>query len=127
MPDDLQELERRRLAALAAGDLDAMDALHADDYELITPGGNAISKAEYVDGIASGELRYRVFEPVSPVKVRAASDTAIARYHVHIDIDFGDDHDEGVFWHTDYWERRNGRWQAVGLQATRIREHQPGG
>lgn len=98
------------------------EALHAEDYELITPGGATYTKRGYLDGIASGELRYQVFEAASPVRVRVEGDTAILRYEVRIDIGFGPgDHDAGRFWHTDYWERRDGQWQAVWSQATRIR------
>jgi hypothetical protein len=55
-------LERRRLRALVAGDPEAAEQLHADDYQLITPSGATLSKHEYLDAIASGELNYRAFE-----------------------------------------------------------------
>jgi hypothetical protein len=29
--------------------------------------------------------------------------------------------DTGTMWHTDYYERREGRWQVVWSHATRIR------
>ena len=125
MPEDLEALERARLEALVAGDRVRMDALHAPDYELITPGGDPFSRSEYLDSLASGELHYTVFRPVSPVRVRQTEDAAIVRYVVHIEIDFGDGHDGGRFWHTDYWERRDGAWQAVWSQATRIQGPEP--
>ncbi|HEU5326140.1 MAG TPA: nuclear transport factor 2 family protein, partial [Candidatus Limnocylindria bacterium] len=40
----LEATERRRLRALVDADLPTADALHADDYELITPGGSSLSK-----------------------------------------------------------------------------------
>jgi Domain of unknown function (DUF4440) len=66
----LLELEHRRLRALAAGDLEAAEQLHADDYQLITPSGEALSKPEYLDAIASGALNYRVFRVASEVAVK---------------------------------------------------------
>ena len=122
MSDDLAMLERTRLNALIAGDPVQMYALHAPDYELITPGGDPFSRSDYLDSLAAGELRYTVFEPVSPIRTHQLGDTAIVRYVAHIEIDFGDQHDGGRFWHTDYWERRSGVWQAVWSQATRIEE-----
>jgi hypothetical protein len=119
--DTIRDLEARRLASLVARDKGTAEALHAEDYELITPGGRVYTKRGYLDGIASGELRYEVFEAASPVRVRVQGDSAILRYEVRIDIGFGrGDHDAGLFWHTDYWERRDGQWQAVWSHATRI-------
>lgn len=118
---ELRALEARRLEALVAGEVAAAEDLHADDYELITPGGVTYTKRRYLDGIASGDLNYQVFEAVAPPRVRVVGDTAILRYQVRIDIGFGPGlHDAGHFWHTDYWERRDGRWQAVWSQATAI-------
>ncbi|TAJ99075.1 MAG: nuclear transport factor 2 family protein [Chloroflexota bacterium] len=120
--DTIRDLEARRLAVLVAGDIDAAEALHADDYELITPGGASYTKRRYLDAIASGDLRYKVFEAASAVRVLVRGDTAILRYKVLIDVTFAPGEvDADHFWHTDYWEQRDGRWQAVWSQATRIR------
>ena len=118
--DEIDALERRRLAALVRADKDEMAALHADDYELIPPGGSPITRSEYLDGIASGELRYAVFEPSSEVRVRRLGDTAVVRYVARIVIDYPGGHEEGRYWHLDYWERRAPGWQAVWSQATWI-------
>ena len=119
--DTLRDLEARRLASLVARDMSTAEALHAEDYELITPGGVTYTKRGYLDGVAAGELRYQVFEAASPVRVRVKGDAAILRYEVRIDIGFAPGESEaGRFWHTDYWERRDDQWQAVWSQATRI-------
>lgn len=49
-------------------------------------------------------------------------EAAILRYRVRIEINVGGAHDEGTFWHTDTYEARDGHWQAVWSQATRIRQ-----
>ena len=118
----LREAERVRLRSLVTPDLPVAERLHADDYELITPGGSTMSKREYLDGIASGELDYSVFEPISEIRVRLYDQTAILRYRVRIEILVGGEQDSGNFWHTDAYELRHGVWQAVWSQATRIRE-----
>ena len=118
--EDLLALERRRLKALVECDLDVAEQLHADDYQLITPGGAALSKRDYLDGIRSGALRYQVFEAASEVSVKTHEDFGVLRYQALIEIDFPDGHDEGRFWHTDIYERRRGRWQVVWSQATRV-------
>jgi Domain of unknown function (DUF4440) len=55
----LPDVERRRLRALAGADTVTAAPLHADDYQLITPNGSVMSKADYLGAIASGQLRYQ--------------------------------------------------------------------
>jgi len=120
--EDLRDVERRRLAALVTGDMPTAEALHADDYELISPGGDRHSKRDYLDDIASGALNYEVFEPASDIRVRSLGPmSAAVRYRARILIHGGGWTDGGTFWHTDIYERRDGRWLAVWSQATRIR------
>ncbi len=116
---ELETLERTRLRALVDRDMEVATAVHADDYELITPGGAVLSGAAYLGSIADQTIRYDRFEPVGAVRALVHGDTAILRYVVRIEIAWEGGYDRGEFWHTDYWERRDGRWQAVWSQATR--------
>jgi hypothetical protein len=118
--DRIREIERVRLRSLVTPDLELARSLHADDYQLITPGGRTYSKEEYLGGIESGELDYLVFEPTSEISVLARGEIAIVRYQVAIEMRFPGGRDEGRFWHTDVYDMRDGRWQAVWSQATRI-------
>jgi phosphoglucomutase len=118
----LEEVERRRLRALVEGDVATAEILHADDYQLITPGGAMLSKSDYLAGIADETLSYRRFEPEGEVMVRMLGSSAAAvRYRVAIEITWEGGADSGRFWHTDLYELRDGRWQAVWSHATRIR------
>jgi hypothetical protein len=117
----LRATERARLRALVEGDLATADALHADDYQLVTPGGATLSKAEYLGGIADGTLRYRRFEPDGPIEVRVWGSAAAARYQVVIDVEADGSSYHDRCWHTDIYELRDGRWQAVWSHATRMR------
>lgn len=126
--EELESLERARLRALVAADLEAAQRLHASDYQLITPGGGSLTKDEYLGLISSSEFRYRTFEPASPVTIRMHRDVGIARYQAQIVVVDGhgtNELDAGLFWHTDVWERRADGWQAVWSQATRIRLEDP--
>jgi hypothetical protein len=97
------------------------ERLHADDYQLIPPTGETWSKREYLDGIASHELDYQVFEPISPVAARVSDQMAAVRYRCRIAVRGpSGETDAGTFWHTDIYEMRGGHWQAVWSQATRI-------
>jgi len=120
--DLLRETERARLRALIEADMETAGRLHAEDYQLVTPGGATHSKAEYLGGVADGSLRYRRFDPEGEIVVlRLGPSAAALRYRVVIDITWEGGEDMDRFWHTDIYELRDGRWQAVWSQATRIR------
>lgn len=124
--DGLEQLERERLRSLVERDLETADRLHADDYQLITPGGASVSKREYLELVTSDDFRYETFEPASDVEVRAFADVAIARYQARIVVHDSDGEiDSGLFWHTDIWERRPEGWRAAWSHATRIRTPEP--
>ncbi|HET9457103.1 MAG TPA: nuclear transport factor 2 family protein [Candidatus Limnocylindrales bacterium] len=125
---DLRATERRRLRALVEGDLAVAHELHADDYQLVTPGGGTMSKDAYLGDIASGVIEYRVFEPASEVAVQVFGDGGAVRYQARIDIRFASGgHDLALVWHTDLYRWTDGRWQAVWSQATRIPTRDAGG
>jgi hypothetical protein len=121
--DGIRDLERRRLRALVEKDLATAAALHADDYELVTPGAGRLSKDDYLGAIETGEIDYRVFEPASEVAVLDLGEgSAAVRYVALIDIVFAGGSDRCLALHTDIWARRHGVWQAVWSQATRMRD-----
>ena len=116
----LREVERARLRSLVEADMTAANAVHADEYQLITPSGRALTKAEYLDAVASGELNYRVFEPISEIAMWGDDRIGMLRYVARIEIQDGDELVQLTCWHTDGYEKRAGRWQAVWSHATRI-------
>jgi phage baseplate assembly protein W len=116
----LRSTERDRLRSLVEADMEVAGRLHAEDYQLITPTGAPLTRAEYLGGIASGQMRYQVFEPISEIAVRQTEAAAVLRYRARIRIEEGDGHADLTCWHTDYYELQAGRWQAVWSQATMI-------
>jgi ketosteroid isomerase-like protein len=104
--------EQQRLRALLHDDLETASRLHADDFELINPLGETSSKEAYID---SGEaFAYTIWKPISPMRVRVHGDSAVLRYESELEIHGS----RGNYWHTDYYEKRNGQWQIVWSQTT---------
>ena len=104
--------EQQRLHALLHDDLETASKLHADDFELINPLGETSSKEAYID---SGEaFAYTIWKPISPMRVRVNGDSAVIRYESELEIHGT----RGNYWHTDYYEKRNGQWQIVWSQTT---------
>jgi len=122
--DAIRNIERTRLAALVAGDTAVADLLHASSYQLVTPRGRTLSKAEYLGSIASRELHYRVFEPTSEIQVWGDDHIAMLRYRAAIGF-HGDAQDVLAVWHTDCYEATDDGWQVVWSQATAIDSDEP--
>ncbi len=117
----LRETEKSRLNSLVEADMKTARAIHADDFQLITPSGRTFTKEQYLKGISSGNLDYKIFRPESEIKVKIHKKSAIIRYISTIEITVGDKYyPPEKFWHTDTYEFRDGRWQAVWSQATTI-------
>lgn len=114
----LPDIERKRLRALARADMVTAANLHADDYWLITPNGSEMTKDDYLGAIASGQLRYQAFEPVSEMAVLGDGlSVVVLRYRARISFDDG----PGITcWHTDCYRFRDETWRVVWSQATAI-------
>jgi ketosteroid isomerase-like protein len=108
----VRNVERQRLQALLKHDLDTAEKLHAPDFELINPLGETESKEAYIDSGAA--FAYTIWKPISPMRVRVHGDSAVIRYESDLEIHGS----RGHYWHTDLYEKRNGRWQIVWSQAT---------
>jgi len=117
---ELAAIERDRLRALVEVDMERAAALHADDFQLVTPSGRVFDRQEYLGRIACGVFDYVVWEP-GEIVVRAYGDSAVLRYAA--DLHIKADGKPGIIvrtWHMDLYERRQGRWQVVWSQATQI-------
>src|SRR5207245_2680344 len=62
--------------ALLKGDVAAWGKLMADDYTSIGADGKVLSKAEVVDAIRAGKIKYESID-TSEIKVRVYGDTAV--------------------------------------------------
>jgi hypothetical protein len=118
--EQLRATEQERLRSLVEVDMDTARRLHADDFQLVNPSGATLTKDQYLGQIESGELDYVLWEP-GPIAVRRFADAAVLRYQARAQaVVAGQRTPLRSFWHTDVYERRNGRWQVVWSQATLI-------
>jgi hypothetical protein len=117
----IEAMERERVQALVNGNLAIARQFHADEYELITPLGATLSREQYLGALAAGNLRSLAWDIESPMKVRVYSETALVRYRVVLEVVVDARAiPHAPYWHTDIYENRDGRWQVVWSQATRI-------
>jgi hypothetical protein len=95
--------------------------LHADDFELVTPSGDVMTKGEYLGRVASSDIDYRRFEVASEIDVAVSGDLAVLRYQSMVDIAVvGQEAGELACWHIDCYQRtgRNASWRVRWSQAT---------
>ena len=118
--DHIRETERARLRALVAADVPTAKPLHAENFQLITPIGVALSREEYLGAIGAGQIKYRTWEP-GEIGVRLYAAAAVIRYRARLEVVFnGHSVPPGYYWHTDAYEFRDGNWAVVWSQATAI-------
>lgn len=111
-----EALERRRTQALVHRDMPVVEDLHADDYELVSPAGRALSRAEYLGLIA--EAPFYTDWTLGPLRARIDEAITVLRYPASLRFP---SRQAMAVWHTDVYELRGGRWQAVWSQATERR------
>ena len=117
--DQAKALDRKWADAAIHADAAVLNQILADDLTYTHSSGNTQSKAEFIASVRSKELQYRSIEFESP-NVRFYGNTALISSHVRVQVTAGG-HDQSVhacFLHV--WVRKNGRWQMVAHQATKL-------
>ena len=119
--DKLRNIEETRLKALVENDISLAASLHAENFELINPLGMTSSKEKYLGELEKGDIDYKVFEPISKIRIRISGNQAVLRYKSNIEITVrGNELPMKEHWHTDLYEKIEGVWKIVWSQATII-------
>ena len=114
-------LSKQHQAALVAGDTEALDAILSDDFVVINPFGEVISKARQAKELKDGTMDFLSIDSLE-VKVRVYGDAAIVtgRYQVKLKIR-GRENATPVRT-TESFAKQGGKWRCVSAQVTRIAE-----
>ena len=122
MADNAQmiiDLDRKRMQAMAAQDIDALNTLLADDLIYTHSSARLDTKQSLIVGMTSGSTVYTGCEP-SDVKAQDLGDTVVLTGVAQIKVTAnGAPNAFGVRF-TDVYARRGGRWQMVTWQSTRL-------
>jgi ketosteroid isomerase-like protein len=111
--------ELARFKAMMANDFASLGKLLGDD--LIYTHSNALvdTKASYVESMTSGSLKYHTIES-SDMKVRVYGTTAIITAAATMAVTSKGQDATNHLRYTDVWVLRDGRWQMVGWQSTKM-------
>lgn len=105
-------------------DMVALDRILGDDHTVISKDGSIHTKTEELANYKSEASSNELFD-FEPMKVRVFGETAVVtggqREKSH---NFGKDSSGQYRW-TDVFVKRDGRWQAVASELTRVEEARP--
>ena len=105
--------------ALEQGDVAALDRIWAEEFLNTSFDGTVTTKKEDLAVIASGDLVYQSSK-VRDLIIRVYGKSAVVTGHWTAVGQFRGVDVSGEFRYTDVYVKREGRWQAVASQITRI-------
>jgi uncharacterized protein (TIGR02246 family) len=110
--------ERRWTEALVKSDLEALGRLYADDLVYVHSGGNIETKAQFLDRVRKGGLKYQKVELVEP-KVRVYGQAAVVNgaFDVTVQVDGQPMNHRVVYVHV--YAQQGADWRLVAHQTTR--------
>jgi ketosteroid isomerase-like protein len=113
------DLDRKRMRAMAAKDVETLENLLADDLVYTHSSARLDTKKSLIRAMVSGATVYTSVEP-SDVKAQDLGDTVVLTGIAQIKVvSNGTPNAFGVRF-TDVYTRRDGRWQMVSWQSTRL-------
>jgi hypothetical protein len=116
---ELQALEQAWADAVKHQDIGKIDRMQAEEYAFTDPAGQVWTKARELDTLKSGDLAIDSFE-LGDLKVRRYDHTAVVTLRIVWHGQFRGNDISGPQRMTDVFVQRDGRWQCVASQATRI-------
>jgi ketosteroid isomerase-like protein len=113
------DLDRKRMRAMVAKDVETLESLLADDLIYTHSSARLDTKRSLIQGMVSGTTVYTGVKP-SDVKAQDLGDTVVLTGIAHIEVvSNGTPNAFGVRF-TDVYTRRDDRWQMVTWQSTRL-------
>jgi ketosteroid isomerase-like protein len=119
---DVRELEEQVNGAVLAGDVATFDRLFAKDFTHTSHDGRFRTRAEWMKGRVQGKSSYKSYD-IEDLQIRSYGTTAVVTCLVKpswTETDGGAA--SGRFRLLRVWVKRDGRWQVVAFQSTRLSE-----
>jgi ketosteroid isomerase-like protein len=117
--EELLKVERGFAAAVLSNDVDAIGKFLSDDWAIVDADGGVIDKAHFLSVIKSGTLVHEEME-LDDLTVRAHGDSALVTTIASTRGKFAGHEFTTQERATDFFVKRNGRWQCVFSQLTRF-------
>ena len=115
----ISDVEARRFRAIVATDLTALNQLLSDDLTYTHSSGWTQTKAEYIESLRSGELKYLSFE-ASDVKVRVYGNAAVVNGIAEVKARSKGQETVSKIRYLDVYVKQQGDWKQVAWESTRL-------
>jgi len=117
--ETIDQVERRRFAAMVAQDVAALEPLLAEELRYVHSNGQRESRAQFLETVRSGRIRYESID-VREIDVRLYDEIGLASGLITVGGRSGGQLLQLELRYTDAYVRRDGRWQLVAWQTTRL-------
>ncbi len=113
------QVENRRFQAMMDADTDALESILADELTYTHTSAALDTKESFIQRLASGMLKYESVAP-SNMQVRNYGDTAVVTGNAEVQVSNSSNRTSFSIRFTDVLVQRDGRWQVVAWQSTRL-------
>ncbi len=117
--DQIKKMENDWAQATLKGGAAAVDQFEADDITSTDPSGRVTTKSEDKEALSSGDMKFESIE-LSDLKVQVYGNAAVATGTNTLKGTYKGQDISGKYRYTDTWVKRNGKWQVVASQGTKI-------
>ena len=116
---EIEKADKDRSQAIVKGDADAMDKATGDGYWFTDANGRVSTKKELLDDMKAGKIKIESQE-ISDVKVHRYGNTAVETGKLLSKGTRDGKDTSGTFRFTRVWVNRNGTWETVAFQETKV-------
>jgi hypothetical protein len=105
--------------ALLKADTNSLETLLSDDYTGIRGDGLLLTKAQEIESVKSGAIKYETNE-IKDLKIRVYGNTAVTTVLTFFKGITNGKPNSGNVRTTRVWVKQMGKWKCVSYQATRV-------
>ena len=117
--EQIKKLTDQIYAAMLKADTNSLEKLLADDYTAIHSNGTLSTKAQDIEALKSGSLKYETADVHDP-KIHVYRNTAVATALVSFKGTVSGKPLSGDVLSTRVWVTQKGNWKCVLFQSTRV-------
>jgi hypothetical protein len=118
---EIAQIEQQRFAAMQAADIATLDRLLSPDLTYTHSSGKLETKPVFLGAIRTGALKYKTVAPEG-IAVRVYDSAAVVTGRCHFQVEAEDRQLDLQVRFTDVYVKRDGAWQLVAWQSTRLPE-----
>jgi hypothetical protein len=118
--EDVLAAQDRRWALTCGGDLDELEAMLTDDMNYTHSSAKLDTKAQFLESLRSGQVRYISMEPEGERAVRVYGDTAVVQGVAHVLVKVPDRDIDVRLRFTELFVKRDGAWKMALWHSTAV-------